>query len=163
MAAVRADSGELLDQRLGRLRIADEIDRDTGAFLGKADRRRPPDPGRRTGDQHPLAFEARACAASRPSCDDARSGPKRQDGRAEYGYMAPVFRKFALSRQYDVEPARISGTGRRRRGRRRPRLGLVNMMRGGSGNRSQQLMRWRVILQFVAIVVMMTALYFGTR
>lgn len=42
-------------------------------------------------------------------------------------------------------------------------LGLVNMMRGGPGNRSQTLMRWRVILQFVAIVVMMTALYFGTR
>lgn len=42
-------------------------------------------------------------------------------------------------------------------------LGLVNMMRGGPGNRSQQLMRWRVILQFVAIVVMMAALYFGTR
>jgi hypothetical protein len=42
-------------------------------------------------------------------------------------------------------------------------LGLVNMMRGGSGNRSQTLMRWRVILQFVAIIVMMTALYFGTR
>ena len=42
-------------------------------------------------------------------------------------------------------------------------LGLVNMMRGGSPNRSQQLMRWRVILQFVAIIVMMTALYFGTR
>jgi hypothetical protein len=42
-------------------------------------------------------------------------------------------------------------------------LGLVNMMRGGSSNRSQQLMRWRVILQFVAIVVVMTALYFSTR
>ena len=42
-------------------------------------------------------------------------------------------------------------------------LGLVNMMRGGSGNRSQLLMLWRVILQFVAIIVMMTALYFGTR
>jgi hypothetical protein len=42
-------------------------------------------------------------------------------------------------------------------------LGLVNMMRGGSSNRSQQLMRWRVILQFVAIVVMMTALYFSSR
>ena len=41
--------------------------------------------------------------------------------------------------------------------------GLINMMRGGSGNRSQTLMRWRVILQFIAIVVMMTALYFGTR
>lgn len=42
-------------------------------------------------------------------------------------------------------------------------LGLVNMMRGGSSSRSQTLMRWRVILQFIAIVVMMTALYFGTR
>jgi cytochrome b subunit of formate dehydrogenase len=37
--------------------------------------------------------------------------------------------------------------------------GLVNMMRGGSSNRSQILMRWRVILQFAAVVVMMTALY----
>jgi hypothetical protein len=38
-------------------------------------------------------------------------------------------------------------------------LGLVNMMRGGSGNRSQMLMRWRVILQFIAIIVVMAALY----
>lgn len=42
-------------------------------------------------------------------------------------------------------------------------LGIVNMARGKSGNRSQTLMRWRVILQFVAIVIMMTALYFSTR
>jgi hypothetical protein len=42
-------------------------------------------------------------------------------------------------------------------------LGLVNMMRGGSDSRSQTLMRWRVILQFVAIIVIMTALYLGTR
>ena len=42
-------------------------------------------------------------------------------------------------------------------------LGVVNMMRGTSPNRSQTLMRWRVILQFVAIVVMMTALYFASR
>ena len=38
-------------------------------------------------------------------------------------------------------------------------LGLVNMMRGGSSNRSQMLMRWRVILQFIAIIVIMAALY----
>ena len=38
-------------------------------------------------------------------------------------------------------------------------LGLINMMRGGSSNRSQQLMRWRVILQFLAIIAVMTALY----
>jgi hypothetical protein len=34
-------------------------------------------------------------------------------------------------------------------------LGLINMMRGGSPNRSQLLMRWRVVLQFVAIVITM--------
>ncbi len=38
-------------------------------------------------------------------------------------------------------------------------LGLVNMMRGGSANRSQQLMRWRVLLQLVAIVVTMLAVW----
>ena len=42
-------------------------------------------------------------------------------------------------------------------------LGLVNMMRGTSPNRSQRLMRWRVILQFTAIVVMMAALYLTSR
>ncbi len=40
-------------------------------------------------------------------------------------------------------------------------LGLINMMRGGSSNTSQLLMRWRVILQFVAIIVVMTALFFS--
>ena len=34
-------------------------------------------------------------------------------------------------------------------------LGLVNMMRGGSPHRSQQLMRLRVLLLFIAIVVIM--------
>lgn len=38
-------------------------------------------------------------------------------------------------------------------------LGLVNMMRGGSPNTSQKLMRWRVLLQFVAIVVIMTVIW----
>jgi hypothetical protein len=41
--------------------------------------------------------------------------------------------------------------------------GMVNMMRGGSSSRSQTLMRWRVILQFVAVVVIMAALYFGSH
>ena len=41
--------------------------------------------------------------------------------------------------------------------------GLWNMMRGGSANRSQQFMRARVLLQFVAIVVMMGALWFAGR
>jgi hypothetical protein len=38
-------------------------------------------------------------------------------------------------------------------------LGLVNMMRGGSPNTSQKLMRMRVLLQFVAIVVIMTTIW----
>lgn len=39
-------------------------------------------------------------------------------------------------------------------------LGLWNMMRGGSANRSQTLMRWRVGLQFLALCVLMAALWF---
>jgi Hypoxia induced protein conserved region len=42
-------------------------------------------------------------------------------------------------------------------------LGLFNMMRGGPANKSQMFMRWRVGLQFVAIILMMTALYFSRR
>jgi len=38
-------------------------------------------------------------------------------------------------------------------------LGLLNMMRGGSPNRSQKLMRLRVLLQFVAIVIAMLAVW----
>jgi hypothetical protein len=38
-------------------------------------------------------------------------------------------------------------------------LGLVNMMRGGSPNRSQQLMRLRVLLQFIAIVIIMVTIW----
>jgi hypothetical protein len=38
-------------------------------------------------------------------------------------------------------------------------LGLVNMMRGGSPNRSQSLMRLRVLLQFVAIVITMLTVW----
>jgi hypothetical protein len=42
-------------------------------------------------------------------------------------------------------------------------LGLVNMMRGGSPNRSQELMRLRVLLQFVAIVVIMATIWMMGR
>ena len=38
-------------------------------------------------------------------------------------------------------------------------LGLVNMMRGGSPQTSQKLMRLRVLLQFVAIVIIMIAIW----
>jgi Hypoxia induced protein conserved region len=42
-------------------------------------------------------------------------------------------------------------------------LGLWNMMRAGTASRSQNLMRWRVILQFAAIVIMLAALWFTQR
>lgn len=38
-------------------------------------------------------------------------------------------------------------------------MGLLNMMRGGSPNTSQTLMRWRVGLQFIAIIVIVIAIY----
>jgi hypothetical protein len=38
-------------------------------------------------------------------------------------------------------------------------MGLINMMRGGSPNRSQNLMRLRVLLQFIAIVITMLVVW----
>ena len=38
-------------------------------------------------------------------------------------------------------------------------LGLINMMRGGSPGTSQRLMRLRVILQFIAILVILGVLW----
>ena len=38
-------------------------------------------------------------------------------------------------------------------------LGLWNMMRGGPANRSQMFMRWRVGLQFIAIIILMLTFY----
>jgi hypothetical protein len=42
-------------------------------------------------------------------------------------------------------------------------LGLINLLRGGSPNRSQQLMRWRIGLQFLAVIVIMLAIWVGGR
>jgi Hypoxia induced protein conserved region len=42
-------------------------------------------------------------------------------------------------------------------------LGLINMMRGGSPNKSQELMRLRVLLQFVAIIVIMVTIWVMRR
>ena len=39
-------------------------------------------------------------------------------------------------------------------------MGLANMLRGGNPNLSQTLMRWRIGLQFVAIVIIMGVLFF---
>ncbi len=41
--------------------------------------------------------------------------------------------------------------------------GLWNMMRGGNPNRSQMLMRARVLLQFAALVLMMGAFWLFAR
>jgi hypothetical protein len=42
-------------------------------------------------------------------------------------------------------------------------LGLVNMMRGGNPERSQNLMRWRVTLQFLAIIVILVVAWASSR
>lgn len=42
-------------------------------------------------------------------------------------------------------------------------FGLINMMRGGSPHLSQRLMRLRVLLQFVAIIVIMAAIWMMGR
>ncbi len=39
-------------------------------------------------------------------------------------------------------------------------LGLWNMLRAGDSNLSQKLMRWRVGLQFLAVILIMAAAYF---
>jgi hypothetical protein len=39
-------------------------------------------------------------------------------------------------------------------------LGLGNVLRGGDGNLSQKLMRWRVGLQFFALVLILAILAF---
>ena len=38
-------------------------------------------------------------------------------------------------------------------------MGFINMLRGGSANLSQTLMRWRVGLQFVALVIILAAIW----
>lgn len=42
-------------------------------------------------------------------------------------------------------------------------LGLYNLMRGGNPNRSQRLMRLRILFQFIAVVLVVAALYIAGR
>jgi hypothetical protein len=42
-------------------------------------------------------------------------------------------------------------------------FGLWNMMRGGDPNLSQKLMRARVILQFIALIIVMTVIYLADK
>lgn len=41
--------------------------------------------------------------------------------------------------------------------------GLINMMKGGSGSTSNKLMQARVALQFLALVLILLAVYFSGR
>ena len=41
--------------------------------------------------------------------------------------------------------------------------GHWNMLRGGSPNTSQLLMRWRVVLQFIALCLVMAAIYLAGK
>jgi hypothetical protein len=41
--------------------------------------------------------------------------------------------------------------------------GLANMLRGGSGNTSNKLMQARVFLQFIALVLILLAVYINRR
>ena len=41
--------------------------------------------------------------------------------------------------------------------------GLWTVMRGGNPRRSQRLMRWRVALQFIAIILIIGAVYVAGR
>lgn len=41
--------------------------------------------------------------------------------------------------------------------------GLANMMKGGSGNTSNKLMQARVFLQFIALVLILLAVYFNRQ
>lgn len=41
--------------------------------------------------------------------------------------------------------------------------GLANMLRGGSGNASNKLMQARVFLQFIALVLILLAVYFNRQ
>jgi len=42
-------------------------------------------------------------------------------------------------------------------------LGLFNMARGGPASKSQTFMRWRVGLQLIAVIILMTTLYLTSR
>ncbi len=41
--------------------------------------------------------------------------------------------------------------------------GLINMLRGGSGNTSNKLMQARVVLQFIALVLILIGAYLAGR
>ena len=42
-------------------------------------------------------------------------------------------------------------------------FGLWNMARGGNNEMAQKMMRYRVLAQFAAVILMLAALYFASR
>ena len=68
-----------------------------------------------------------------------------------------------LGKPHVIVHVAISRADRDRRGCVVLVLGLFNMMRGGSPNTSQKLMRLRVLLQFVAIIVIMATIWMMGR
>ena len=42
-------------------------------------------------------------------------------------------------------------------------IGLWNMARGGNNDLAQKMMRYRVLAQFIAVILMLGALYFANR
>lgn len=42
-------------------------------------------------------------------------------------------------------------------------MGIWNMAKGGTPSRSQKLMRLRILAQFIAVIAVMTTLYFSTQ
>lgn len=42
-------------------------------------------------------------------------------------------------------------------------LGLITLFRGGSANLSNKLMRWRVLLQFIAVMLIAAATFIFNR
>ena len=73
------------------------------------------------------------------------------------------FADNALGKRHARVHVAFHGPDRHRRGRGVLLLGLINMMRGGSPNTSQRLMRLRVLLQFVAIIVIMATIWIMER
>lgn len=41
-------------------------------------------------------------------------------------------------------------------------LGLYNLLKGGSANRSQMLMRWRIVAQAIAVVIALIAAWLAS-
>lgn len=100
--------------------------------------------------RRPNASAGLDCLAAEP-CGGRRLGMPRRLGQARPRVLeAPPMSDFMV---YYLVPAAVIAVAMVLL------LGLINMMRGGSPDRSQKLMRLRVLLQFVAIVAIMATIW----